>query len=462
MEAACELAEKRKKLLDKFAELEKLAGSFHHELPYRKQMSLSLANMAVNLCSMGKEEVELWTEFASNKQLSSLLKSSKETNAILKSATKFLSDAKKEEEKINELTENVQAVRKKYRLARLSNEQAVLKKIIDLGVISSRAANRLYEVYADTKSHVSYKQRELPSQNIEAYFTRVRLLLMLKNDMPPDKFTLGLDDCLRQNANLFREFESIPGLKEQILRHIDSLLYVDFKGFDLEPDVSSLLQHGFRNQPINVAYWLTEEIVPRSGVATNILNLQFLNRHLKVELRSSLPYDETFAMDSPSIQTGTDFDEGIYGHKVPLSEIIGPLQGNDLAEIYSGLFQIATTSIDEYLSLRKKLAKKDTESAHYISTFASEENFSGTITDRLGGNLPRALDAHTPNSLLQNLKAEYPEFEAEAKEVQDYIRKKAAIRILRHLHANMPYYMQKCAQAIVSQPSSQQSNGASA
>jgi len=457
--AVCELAEKRKKILDKLLELEKISDSFHHELPYRKQMSLSLANIAVNLCGMGKEEVELWKEFASNKSLVSMLKSSKETNAMLKSATKFLSAAKREEEAIRELTGGVKAVREKYRLERISNEQQVLKKLTDLGMISIRLSNRLYEVYSDTKSHVSYKQRELPSSEIaDAYFTRVRLMLMLKDSMLPDKFARGLEDCFRQNTNLFREFDATPELKREILQHIGSLLHIDHKGFDVEPDVSSLLTHGFRNQPIRVSYWLTEEIGPKSGGPTNILNLQFLNQHLKVELRSSLPYDEDFITGDFLAQSGEKFDEGIYGHKVALSDLIGPISGNNLEEIYSKVFQISTSETEKYLAMRKKLAKKDMESAHYLSTFASEENFSGTITSSLGRNLPIALDACKPNSFLEGLKSEYPDFETEAKEVQEYILKKAAIRILRHLHANLPYYMQKCAQAIASPQYGQQAH----
>ncbi|MEM2138419.1 MAG: hypothetical protein QW568_04995, partial [Candidatus Anstonellaceae archaeon] len=451
LSGVCDLAEKRQKILEQLLRLEKIAQEFHHEMPYRKHMFISLANIAVNLCSIKTEEIDIWNRFMENPSIVQSLKSGKAAKALGKKITAFVHRATKEDEDITRLVEGVKAVRAKYRHSRISNESAILKKIDQLRAVSPLAAERLEEVYASTKSHVSYKQRELISPNIEdAYFTRIVSLMMLRGQLDAGKYESSMRDCLLQNSRLFRMFGEVPAIKDEIMQEISSLLYVDQKGFDLEVDAKSLLSSGFRNQSIRVKYWLTEEIGEK-GSQASFLNLHFLNRQLKVELKSPLPYDEKFApVFSETIIPGS-IEEELYGKKYELSEILGSGQSDvGLGRLYEEIFSKATANREKYNEIAQRMKNKDMTTSHFLHTLASEELFSGTITNVLGRNLPLALSEESENTMLSAIRQEYPASASESSEMHEYLRQKLAIRILRHLHASLPYYMVRLAQHIVS------------
>ncbi|VVC02041.1 Uncharacterised protein [uncultured archaeon] len=444
----CRLSAKRSKILNHIQLLEGASAEVSHEKHISNQLRLMLANMAVNLCSVSREEIAMWNELYSNKKVAAFLKETKDGKAIYRKIRDFTEAAKDEAKNIEKFVAKASTEESEYKQKSEELSDEMVRHIRKLEGISPLAAKRLDDIYASSKRHVSYKQWERFSPNIQdAYFSRLSLLMLLRDKFEPARYERIERDYLQQNARLYSLFGENEQLRKEIMEDLQSLLYVQKKGFDLETYAGRLAKNRLGDTEVDVEYSLSVDPASKA----NILNLKFKNNQIPVELYSPLPYDPDYKLPIPESPPQRSPDEELYGKKYDLEQIIGRVsQQESLGTIYEKLFRIATANPEQYDKVKKKLETMDMESAHFLSTLTDREFQSGCVTNILGRNMPTLLSDKAENTLLSFLRQEYPDFDKDAMEVKDYIIQTLATRALNRLNSSLPYYMERCMEITVS------------
>jgi len=122
--------------------------------------------------------------------------------------------------------------------------------------------------------------------------------------------------------------------------------------------------------------------------------------------------------------------------------------------VYSRFFRLAGKDKEKYDSIRQKIAEADMASAHYLSTYIDKTHNSGVVLmdgDKFAKNLPLKLSTKRENTFVKYLMEEYPAFEADLAEVNEYVRQKIAIRVIDRLHSRLPSYMRMYAESLAAE-----------
>lgn len=437
----CSLAGKRRDILARQLEIEAKTEKFSHENPNQKQMVLTLANMAANLCRVRQDELDRWKALYGNKEMQKFLSKSADGRAIRKKMASFMESSEKEISRIHGILSDVLTRREQFKAQKAVCNGKIEGEIHKLEALSPVIANRLLEAYIDSKSHICYKQKEeFPSRIEDTLLFRTAMLLLLKDKFSEDEYAEKKERYLKQSAHLFAVISKNEKVRREMMEDIEPLLYAKTKAFDLESDTQGLRENKYTHAKLNAQYWLTLE----SGAAgtKNVLNIEIMNRHFKIDLRGPLPFEEGYMPPAPaSIKNRPD--EEIYGRKLTLQEVAPGLAESDPPNaIYKKIFEIAMPT-QLSAEIKTDLASKNMENARFLSTFSEEEMQGGCITNMFGRNLPRRLNEKSENSFAMKLIDAYPNYEKEAQEVQDYVRHKVAARIFTRLNSNLPYYIKR-------------------
>ena len=442
----CSLTEKRKEILQKLRGIEAGVKEFSHEDPTQKQMVLTLANMAANLCRVQPEELGMLKQFATRKDLQKALSKTAEGRALQKRVADFIKASDAEIAGINGMISSVCDRKTHFKAQKGALDNELLAIMRGLEGASPAISQRLLLAFNDSKSHDRYKQGEkLSSSPGDAYFSRIMMLPLLMEQYDVGTYAEKQERYLKQNAHLYATISKNGKIRDEIMADMQPLLYAKTKGFDVEAETESLRKNNYRHTTLQANYWLS--VKPGAGENRNILNIQLMDGqyyagHFEIELHGPLPFEKGYSPPAPS-NTKKKLDEEIYGRKFDLSDVV---PGWDESEPPNSLYkQLAAMAGQgqKFAKVKEDLLAMNMENAHFLSTLADTELKGGCVTSMFGRNLPRRLNENSVNSFKASLLENYPNYEREAQETKDYVRHKIASRIFQMLNANLPYYVKR-------------------
>ena len=446
------LADQRMKILQMLKDMQKKAEVFHHEAYHQKQLLLILANLSANLCRISRSEIEAWGGFLSDSGVQSAFRASKELKPVKRRIESFISRAEDERDLVADFETAVTSERTAFKERRDELNKSISDSIKRLEKISPTIAGKLASSYQSLLSHLPYKQGEVVSPFIEtAYFPSIEFLLSLQGKMQEANFAQLLDRHKSDYSGLFELFYSKKELEEEIMQDISNLLYAQTRAFDLAVSSDRLRSKSLGDDDIEVKYWVSQR---NSGTSEEplwgeVLNLEFLGSTVQIGLRQSSPLEQQLAFSDSGAKKPVD--EALYGRQYSIKDVIGEAYlSGDLGDIYSGFFAASQNSPELFQKVKDKLTNIDLGTAHFLSTLADEGNYSGLVTNVLGNLKPSILSSGN-SDFPDLLRLEYPGIEKDAGEVQDYIRIGIAKRVVRWLHANLPYYMKRYAEIVASE-----------
>ncbi|MCX8175306.1 MAG: hypothetical protein N3E51_03820 [Candidatus Micrarchaeota archaeon] len=416
---------RRTKVFETIMELERFAAELEHNPQVQRNLQLILANISVNLCRISQEEADAWQHF--EKFLASKL-SHIGKKSLLKKADLFCTEAKKEAAIISELENKTEKEYRSFVNQKAELTSDILSKIERLRSISPQVHEIMKQAFSYVVSHQGYKQWEILSTNpADAYLSR----RALSAD--------GSKEAIEAVAGAYSILSKNPKIAREVMQEIERLLYCPTRGFDLESPLGYWASRGMTQKELDVEYWLSQKI-DENGKVKDILNLRLKNKHIEVEIKDRLPYDEGFnPQDYIFSNTQKSAYEEIYGRKLSLSEF-GITEGDGLGEIYSKLCKIVSSESSLLSTIGEKMAYMDTSTAHFLSTFVEQDSRFGIVTDKLGRNLPSSLSEISENTFEQSLRKAYPDFEKALDEVNRYVLARTALRIVQMMEVCLPSF----------------------
>ncbi len=458
----CELGEMRRKVLESLASLYESVGAISHFDHNSSHLKAIVATMSVNLCKIDSGEMALWKELAESSAFSSIIsnyknylskrcmnspkrarrkelkRQEKEAGKIKDRIKTFATDAAKESESLRRMQNEASINPFDYSGKSKEMEQQLIDKIISLEKISPAVYSIISGAYASSKSHMEYKFGGKLCHDPYHYLTPSELLFTLSELDPQGAFNERLANHLQANARLFGILEK-HGLRSEILGHIDPLLHLKEKAFDLDTDPISHKEKGYRGNDIQLHY--------RIGVDPDSNSQVIHYRDGQMIHSIALPEPANSSPSSKSIS------ENFYGDKFDLGFII-ELQGQtveslELGQIYSKINEIASRDLPAYREIQARIRSQDLSTAHFLSTFTAKKKISGCVSN-LGDNPPRVLDEHT-NTFLSALRERYQSYNKDNATTTGYTLQKTNIRIFRELNRTLPYWVLACAERIAKQ-----------
>lgn len=439
----CTLADRRASLL---LQLEALSPNRAYvDRNCANEIDKALLDMAANLCRVGKEESAMWRELLG--KWGGALKSDKAGKAYASSIKEFISASDSECELVGGYLAQESESRKKFKA-----ELTVLKKRRDAiadeaSALSAAAGAHLRLKKEETEEHINYKQGERPTQFAKyAYFNRLLCLDMQKDDIDSQLYGEELARALSDNEAILSKIGSINVLTE-IWEDIEKMLYTKNRGFDLAPDVGGLKERGYRGNDLEVKYWFSVK-TDRNGIDEDVLNLEFHNTVVQIDMVHYLPYDENYKPPAHPLNDSRPLYERIYGNRLLLSDIIGAVSLQDnLGAIYRRLYYAGYGNPGLYESVENDLKSASMQNARYLSTLAIQGFGGGCATNSLGSANPAVLE-DGKGDMVAHLKKAYPSYKSDAADVDAYRKMKVARRIFSRLTSNIPYYIIKDASGI--------------
>jgi|GEM_PF-4188917 len=448
----CEITAKRKKILVTLLELDDLARTISHEKHVQNQIRLTLANMAVNLCRIDREEIDKWELLLS---VAGKGKKNRVKSEQIRQVKRFIEAGRLENQFLQSLLADITERTSAFKAERSRLNEKIIKSIGSLREISPQVADRVLELYQRTLDHVEYKQGAgLSPYLLDAHFPRARLLFMLKHGMPEniseERYGRDMKEAIRQNAQIYGIICKNPALCREILGDINALLHVQGKAFDLASDYSGLSKSKYAHVELNVRYSFSTEALP-DGTCAEMLSLYpDLNgaKEIKIPLSSDPQDFDSHLPPAASFAGAISPEEELYGRKIMLCELIDFTPDYDSASVQRiyetiGERAISESATDDYRRIKAQLSSFDAGTAHALSTLVNSEPMGGAVTTSLGRNSP--LQLKSENTLESGLRAKYPNYGAERAEVDAYVRHKLIRRIFNWMNANIPYYVEKYA-----------------
>jgi hypothetical protein len=166
---------------------------------------------------------------------------------------------------------------------------------------------------------------------------------------------------------MYQQFGTNKAIRDEIIRDIEALLYLEPKGFDLEVESAYWAKNGNTQIEKKVEYWFTIEN-EAEGTQTNFLNLKFSERLKTFEVFGGLPFESGFELET-SKKPNIPMDEEIYGKKMPMHSVIpGLVEGDDLGAVYRKVYEGANMDNNNFSKVQKALREGDMKSGHFLST----------------------------------------------------------------------------------------------
>ena len=450
-ESLSRLAVHRKEILFSLNELDSMLQNALSDAAQKRQVSLILSNIAVNLCKVSMEEVGMWKELIAKMGSFSLWKKTR-FKCLKNDAKEFMAAGKAEAEKIAKISRGVSSFKHESKKRKADHNRRISELILELKNFSPGMESYLSQIYADTLNHVNYKQGETLNPTIEdSYLSRLRLLMFMRDGMGRGEYIETMGRYVSQNADLFRQFWKAKELRKEIIHDLIPLFYIQSKAFDLESDADQIVRNNHQYSSVNIDYFLSVQPDEKGAGRTNVLNIRHIGYTMPVSIYGKLPYEEGFVPVYNEVRGKSEFRE-IYGSRIRHEEFSGGIKSGDAGSYYSELFKFAISESRRLDAIGKKLSHADMETPHFLLSLSESEHHSGVVTDRLGRNLPLGINEKTENTLTKGIVAEYGQEEVDKarEDLAWYAQKKVARRVVRYLHANLAYYMSRYAELIVS------------
>ena len=414
-----------------------------------KALRLMAANYMANYCAVWGKETELWSQLISNFHTRALLQQNG-NGRIGENVASFIADARKEKDRLKQLDDGA---RKSERNEAFHSERKEVNlkieaEIASLAKISPEIAEAIENARKKNFGHVNYKQGEKLCKDIRtAYLQPIQLAKALRGKIPGEDVETIIGRHFEANMMMFRMVSKSKKVAAAIMDDISPLLHIQTKGFDMESPLKKLVKTGFTGgQSVGKITFLEN---------AKKVRVTFKDHSTQFDYLAAAAADDRV---SPMVTGNKDHpDINLYGKKLAFSDLFpGEQEAKAPDEIYSRFFRLAGKDKEKYDSIRQKIAEADMASAHYLSTYIDKTHNSGVVLmdgDKFAKNLPLKLSTKRENTFVKYLMEEYPAFEADLAEVNEYVRQKIAIRVVDRLHSRLPSYMRMYAESLAAEAS---------
>ncbi|HIH30381.1 TPA: hypothetical protein HA243_03205 [Candidatus Micrarchaeota archaeon] len=443
----CSIASKRARLYDELKNIEYQAITLYHETPIQNNLQLLIAEIGANLCRIGEHEIALWRQLSANKQFKEAANSVRNgqdrnkrearefARKIHKSIGTFVSAAEQENARISELSGNAADRTKHFKATMADLDRDLLDNINELAKYAPATSSILLETYKNARTHVRYKQGEFISSVDLMYY----LPCVLQAHAQEKVLTAKVKEYLQANEKAFDALS--PELRDQVLSHIDRLLYVRERGFDMfYTDLNWLLKKNFHHDELTVLYKANIETDQKGNPSTQ-LSLEFNKRLLTVPL-SIVSKNGQYQPEHDE----RDMNKKIYGDKYELADIIPEVNGsNQLGKIYSELYKVCFNNWGKFRQISNAIENSDMSSPYFLATLTRSYTKAGLVSSTGGFNTPGMLRdvLSGPDTFEDNLRSLYPETDLNKikQELDEFARWKVAVNILEELTRTLPYWI---------------------
>lgn len=480
----CQVAVMRLELLRALRELHSGAECFNHMDYNCGLMKTIIATMAANLCRVSDEEIKLWQKLWGGQNFQQhlkgrlervkeeldsqnrALKKKKVIGAIEEQRKDDLKDRVKQLEKAPKDIRNfIEAVGKENALiagmheaARSGHsdrnvrvkqlEEKLVARISGLQSYSPALHKILIEAYHESKSHQEYKRGRRLCQDMNYYLSASELLYSIFETDGTQEHEGRLQAYLKENAMLFNLFEKY-GLRDEIMMHLGMFLHIKERPFDIESDALAIQKSGYSGTILVVKYALGTD----TASGERCINLTFGNHALSVVLPPPMALEQAQAASKKSLS------EELYGDSFPLHFVLGDenVKADALGTIYEKIATASLGGLPKFREIRERLRHKSLGTAHFPYLLAHRKKLAGCTSNVFGENQPEALGGQ--NSFMDALRANYPNFEKEAREADDYLFHKTTIRLFRELNRTLPYWFERCIEEMAKKSAQAQEQG---
>ncbi|MEM4554628.1 MAG: hypothetical protein QXT25_02150 [Candidatus Anstonellaceae archaeon] len=437
--AVCELGQMRRDLLLLLRKIYKDVEFLSHKTEEVNHLRMIISTMAANLCKIVSDEYRLWETFLSSgylfepsfqKNLAKLkAKEKPDIQKLYYRISSFIRYAELEDENIQKMRQDASSSPQKYFSKSNNLEKDLASKIDSLRDISPLAHFVLSEAYIDSRSHLEYKFGGNMCEDPFYYLNSTDLLLAKLMIAPNEEKQAAAEQLRKQvaaNASVFGILEKY-GLKSQILNSIEPFLYLKEKAFDLEFNPFSKLEEGFRGKSIEVSY---RTAVESDGKMYIYYQLGQIVEKVPIPTPSEISASEKIG------------PEAVYGDKFDLDFVLqNQVTGKPLSEIYTIIYSSLPSDFSTFLTVQQSLRFEDLSTSYFLSTFP-KSHFGGCISN-IGEVPPSFLDKNT-NTLIDGLKAIYPNYQNEVKQLVDFFLDKMRLRIFRELNRSTLFWISSC------------------